>query len=270
MASKNMYEMRMGVWQQTLHDFASTTTLGKPTSTVYEVRRGKDWSGQSSGMTELPMDDTLYKTRRFPHTDVGVMPSDTLDVAATLVGQGQQPLVLNMADDCLAGGNVDTGSGAQEENLYRRTNLCANRAADQHFYPLTPCKLLLTKNVSVVRGNEEDGYPRLPHPFTVDIVSMPGIRQPKIDGGTLSKPDVALLMARLRLLFRTAARQGYSTMVLGPIGCGVWHNPPESVARAFKAVICEFPGVFRGIFFPILATNSKTLQVFTDVLVNDK
>jgi uncharacterized protein (TIGR02452 family) len=284
MTSKNMYELRMGVWEQVHRDTAPGGRLAaapKPTCTIYQVRKGKDWCMDQTE-TELSMDVTLFKTRRFPHTDVGVMRADTLTAAASLVEQGQMPLVLNMSDDCFAGGNVDTGSGAQEENLYRRTNLCLVRAVNQHAYPLTPCKLVLNKNVTVYRADEAHDYRCLRQPYKVDIVSLPGIRNPKIDDGALSKPDTALLAARLRLLFRTAAREGYSVLVLGPIGCGVWHNPPESVARVFKALLCEFSGVFRGVFFPILAEGAEgaegpeetgakgsNLQVFTNVLVND-
>ena len=50
--------------------------------------------------------------------------SDTFDMAIKYVNnkQGLNPLVLNMASDYKPGGGVETGSKAQEEDLFRRSN----------------------------------------------------------------------------------------------------------------------------------------------------
>ena len=56
-------------------------------------------------------------------TLVNVMNEDCLVVADYLTFLGYNPVVLNMASPTNPGGGVMKGSGAQEENLFRRTNL---------------------------------------------------------------------------------------------------------------------------------------------------
>ena len=57
---------------------------------------------------------------------------DCLLAAEKLLNDGYHPAVLNMASRQNPGGGVQTGAGAQEENLFRRTNLF------QSLYQFTP------------------------------------------------------------------------------------------------------------------------------------
>jgi len=50
-----------------------------------------------------------------------------------LQDKGIQTAVLNLADTLVAGGMVGSGSGAQEESIFRRSNYCRN--LDQALYP---------------------------------------------------------------------------------------------------------------------------------------
>ena len=56
-------------------------------------------------------------------TQVIVRNVDCLEEGVRLTHEGYNPAVLNMASRRIPGGGVMTGSGAQEENLFRRTNL---------------------------------------------------------------------------------------------------------------------------------------------------
>jgi uncharacterized protein (TIGR02452 family) len=59
----------------------------------------------------------------FTDTKYSVICSDCLEAAQLLLGAGFNPCVLNMASRQHPGGGVLNGAGAQEENLFRRTNL---------------------------------------------------------------------------------------------------------------------------------------------------
>ena len=81
---------------------------------------------------------------------------DTLVAGKRLIDAGLNPLILNFADDLEAGGVVDTGNSAQEESLWRRTNLCITQFQD--FYPLLdPCGFKMSifdgKNLKVFTTN---------------------------------------------------------------------------------------------------------------------
>ena len=56
-------------------------------------------------------------------TIVKVENVDCLVAAERLLKEGYHPAILNMASRQNPGGGVQTGAGAQEENLFRRSNL---------------------------------------------------------------------------------------------------------------------------------------------------
>ena len=72
---------------------------------------------QKTGQIISPQSDTP--------TIVEVQNIDCLYAGTQLKEQGYNPAVLNMASRRNPGGGVVTGAGAQEETLFRRTNLSA-------------------------------------------------------------------------------------------------------------------------------------------------
>lgn len=70
--------------------------------------------------SEIPMIDVR---RSYDTTIVKVENIDCLHAGAALKKSGYNPAVLNMASSSNPGGGVINGAGAQEETLFRRTNL---------------------------------------------------------------------------------------------------------------------------------------------------
>ncbi len=73
-------------------------------------------------------------------------------------------LVLNMACAKGPGGGVRMGAGAQEEDLFRRTDMSRHSAPYYKStpYPLAdsdPITAMITEGVTVLRGSEKKGYP---------------------------------------------------------------------------------------------------------------
>ncbi len=233
-------------------------------------------------------------------TRISVVDVDTLDAAEAFVRRTGSDkcrvAVLNMANDSNPGGGVESGCGAQEENLFRRTSLYMH--LDRRLYPIGPTRasadagptdpslaaarsagptdpatMIYSRNVYVFRQNEAAKYCLMPTPFFVDVITLAGLYCPKVaPDGTLSSPDMDLLREKLRLMFRVAAAEGRDTLVLSAIGCGAWRNPPEPVACVFKDVLAEFDGVFRDVQFAVLSTapggdiSTSNLAVFQRVL----
>ena len=197
-------------------------------------------------------------------TLVGVQDMDSLECGLKHLRMGHRPVVLNLADDCWPGGCVETGSGAQEESLFRCTNLCATLTLTTGYYPLHDTELVYSPGVDVLKSSEATGWRVMEPPLEkLAFVSCPGIKCPRLDypAADSSREDARLrpedeerLRVKVRLILRCAALRGHDVVVLGALGCGAWRNPAPHVAEVFAGVLAEpeFRGHFARIVFAIL------------------
>lgn len=115
-----------------------------------------------------------------PGTRFSVIEADCLETAGLLLNCGFNPCVLNMASRQNPGGGVTGGAGAQEENIFRRTNLFKSlyQFADyadeygiersRYSYPLDRnTGGIYSANVTVFRASEHNGYALLKKPYRI-------------------------------------------------------------------------------------------------------
>ena len=265
-----MHNMRSGVFQ----------------NTVAIVRNGRYYS-ENHACVELPdaspmitgtcfFSDELepYKGQPLPsHTAIEVLNEDCIHVAKSLVDKGYNPAILNMASRRNPGGGVLDGAGAQEENLFRRTNLFlslfqfASYAEEydlqksKHQYPLHPdFGGIYTPGACIFRGLENNGYPLLDECFKLSFISVPAMNRPTLDAhGKIIPEHAAAIKNKMRTLFRIALLKGHDALVLGAWGCGAFRNPPAQIARLFHTVMdeAEFKDRFRAIVFAIIEDHNS-------------
>ena len=201
-------------------------------------------------------------------TEVYVYNTDCLDVARGLQEEGFNVAVLNMASRQNPGGGVYGGAGAQEENLFRRTNLFRSMFqfasyASQYGLPQSPYQYPLdrnfggvyTPNAFVFRDVEDNGYKLLDSPYYMSFISVPGMNRPDLNAdGMIADHHVEPIKNKIRTIFRIGLLHGHDSLVLGALGCGAFRNPPRHVARLFHEVIDEpeFKDKYRRIVFAIL------------------
>lgn len=197
--------------------------------------------------------------QRFFRTQLSVVPLDTFVAAQPFLATGKVAC-LNFADDSFPTGCASTGSGAQEESLCYRSTL--SRHIDISHYPLTEGTLLYSRNVIVFKAPEEDGFETLAVPFTLDVISCPGIRHPYLDSrGRMYSAELRSLRTKVDSILQVAFQEGVDHLVLGALGCGAWRNPPEDVAATFRDAIEALPGLFVSIVFAI-PPNGRNLVAF--------
>ena len=193
--------------------------------------------------------------------DVRVDDADTIDCALALLAAGLDPVALNLADDCMPGGCVDLGSGAQEESLFRRTTLCGT--LDLSMYPILDDEGIYSPGVAVLKASEADGWaPVAPERRrTLAFLTVPGVKYPTCDRGSgearLRARDAERLAVKARLMLQIALDRGHDSVVLGASGCGAWRCPPAHVAEVFRDVLQECRGAFRVVTFAILRTPAS-------------
>lgn len=157
-------------------------------------------------------------------------------------------------------GIVEQGSGAQEESLHRCTNY--HKTLLDKYYPLGKREGLYSRDVSVFRTPEADGWKFLPHPYKTNFIAVPGLYMPVVDAeGRLSQTDRQLLSDKVELILQMAAHTGHDAVVLGALGCGAWRSPASEVATVFKEVLEKWARAFTTIVFAILETDMDTYIV---------
>lgn len=199
---------------------------------------------------------------------VEVKDIDCLYAGVELKEQEYNPAVLNMASRRNPGGGVVTGAGAQEETLFRRTNLFRSLYqfapyAEQygvrhshHQYPLDrDFGGIYTPDAIYFRESEQKGYALLERPICLSFITVAGMNRPDLTAdGMIADHHVGPIKNKIRTIFRIGLVHGHDSLVLGALGCGAFRNPPRRVARLFHEVMDEpeFKNRYRLIVFAIL------------------
>ena len=216
-------------------------------------------------------------------TTVEVWQKDCLDAAKMLQQETEGvTAVLNLANRQNPGGGVYSGSGAQEESCFLRSDYFTTlypyaEYAAQYGLPKAKDQYPLDRNfggmwssgVTIFRGRELEGYPLLDEPWKTNFIAVPAINRPATvveNGETRLRPDMEEgMLNKIRTIMNIAADNNVDNLVLGALGCGAFRNPPKHVAELFKQVLNEPPykGRFNRIVFAIF--NEELCRVFADV-----
>lgn len=253
-------------------EFRNTVEIVNQGYYVTENGNRFEFSDDSGMMCKTVFYDHEMSQANKPENDeqtiVEVQNIDCLYAGVQLKGQGYNPAVLNMASRRNPGGGVTTGAGAQEETLFRRTNLFRSLYqfapyAEQygikcslHQYPLDRnFGGVYTPDAIYFRESEQKGYALLEKPVSLSFITVAGMNRPDLTiGGMIANHHVEPIKNKIRTIFRMGLIHGHDSLVLGALGCGAFRNPPRHVARLFHEVIDEpeFKNRYRLIVFAIL------------------
>ena len=214
-----------------------------------------------------------------------VLNQDCILATRDLVEQGYNPALLNMASLYHPGGGVLQGSGAQEEDLCRRSTLAISlyqfslpggrygdladmvgvkRRAER--YPMdNTYGGIYSPDITFFRGTRDEGYVLLDEPFKAAVISVASLNyNPKhghnqLDNGNIPEADKPILKEKIRTILRIGAIKKHDSLVLGSLGCGAFCTPPAQMARLFHQVLDEqeFQGRFKEIVFAIIDSPSS-------------
>ena len=222
-------------------------------------------------MYREPIHDTITPTVPV-QTEVRVENKDCVLAARDLIDAGFNPAMLNLADLITPGGLVEYGSGAQEENLCRRSNLVlslyqfsAGRVRQYpdlglvthtDRYPMDERSGgIYSGIVTFFRGPESDESRLDDKPYNIPVISVAAICCPRIGpDGMMINRDAETTLEKIRTIFRIGMANGHDSLVLSAFGCGAFANPPSHIAKLFHQVMeeDEFKNRFKLINFAIL------------------
>ena len=204
---------------------------------------------------------------------------DCVESYKALLMDGYHPALLNMASATHPGGGVENGSGAQEEQLCRRSTLLLslyqfqrdkakaysqlNIPNQKRQYPLHPhFGGIYSPDVIFFREAEGRNYRLSDKPFRASVISVAGVARPPLDKDGLMFPEEQeQTKDKIRTILRIALEHCHDALVLGALGCGAFGNPPAQVARLFHEVFeePEFKNRFRKVVFAILEDRNSLI-----------
>ena len=199
---------------------------------------------------------------------------DCIEVARKLVEEGYRPIMLNMANRHTPGGGVINGARAQEESLFRQSNLCVSLYQYDDYHagllglPLGNGRYPMDRNtggiysgrVMFFRTSSRQGDALVETPFECAVVSVAAINRPDLTRyGTLVPWAAAATKTKIRAMLRIGLLHGHDAIVLGAWGCGAFRNPPEHMAQLFHEVLREpeFAGKYRVVRFAVIEDHNS-------------
>ncbi len=206
-------------------------------------------------------------------TVVEITERDCLKEAVRLTQEGYYPAVLNMANRQNPGGGVLHGSRAQEESIFRRTDLFKSlyqfcpyaenfgvRKADQQ-YPLDRnFGGVYSPDVILFRDSEKNGCRLLNTTEYISVITVAAMNRPELTSSMeISSHLIDGVKNKVRTIFRIALRHRHDSLILGAWGCGAFRNPPKHIASLFHEVMNEkeFKNKFRKIVFAIIEDHNS-------------
>ena len=220
-----------GVSQSSLHNFFSTIPQKRKAE---ETQPEAEPTAAESDTCLDMLDPTIPRIR--------VIKSDTFDAAeASFKAHPKSSIaVLNMASALQPGGGVLRGALAQEEALCIRSTLYPS--LNPTFYRMPLLSAIYTPDVLVFRGSDLVDLPKSEW-FYTGVISCAALKGPDVEKGETGKTvysaenDREVMREKIRLIFQIATDKGIKHLILGALGCGAYHNPPEEVAQIFRTVI---------------------------------
>lgn len=194
-------------------------------------------------------------SKMYNKTKVEVVEGDCLDIAMRYVNKGNNLVVLNMADYDNPGGTVIAGGGAQEEELFRRTNYC--KTLTRSFYPIKGVQAIYSPEVYVFKHGENNRYMLMDNPVKMNFIACPA---PKGSQNI----NIQETLDKIRLILNIAYVNNNQIVVLSAWGCGAFSCNPNIIADLFKQVLKEYNGVFKEIIFAI--KKGYNYEIFKSVL----
>jgi uncharacterized protein (TIGR02452 family) len=186
---------------------------------------------------------------------VTVEPLDTVSAVIKYYNQYKRVAVLNMASSKRPGGGVAKGAMAQEECLFRCSNL---HTIPSEFYPLKSDEFVYTAWATFVKDNNYE----IIEPVMSDVITMPAVNLNKTHIDNVDTKDVvddyeSVMLVKINAMFDIATYFNCETLILGAWGCGVFKNDPKIVAGLFNKVLEKKRMWFNNIVFAVINDHNS-------------
>ena len=205
---------------------------------------------------EILMSDVRDTTKG----NISVINTDSVSAVIDYSKQGKT-CVLNMASYKRPGGGVKRGSRAQEECLFRCSNL--THVVPESFYPLFESQCLYTKDAVFFKDFNYNYMDEVKS----DVVTIAAIN---LNENVLYSPDKNFKQyedinkLKIRLMLSLAIKNDVDNIILGAFGCGVFNNNPEHISEFFYDILVNesYSKYFENVVFAIINDHNSVSNNF--------
>lgn len=232
-------------------------------------RISKTWLAKEKGgiNTFYPYGNAIMKPKKQYETQIEVLNLDSLDAAKKEIDAGRKPVVLNFSTPWIFTKVSPVSASAQptlETDLCVRSELMLMRQSLNNYKKETD-QLIYTPDLTVFREGKANNYQFLSQPYKVSFLTSEapylgndkGVttrEDGKLDYANKIKRRDVQNMAMMQLY--AAYENGHDSVILGALGSGDFHNPPDAVAEIYKELI---DGLFKGVFKKIVFAVSDEI-----------
>ena len=184
-----------------------------------------------------------YLTRTF------IIENDTFSMASGV----ENSCCLNFASYKNPGGGYKGPAQAQEEDLFRRSNLPAllDNETMLEYYPITGLKGFYCPKVVVNKDTDLEDI----EPFETSVITLAAVKNPQ-------PGEEQLMKDKIERVFKIAADNDVENLILGSWGSGAYNCSPVFMAKSFKEYLEKCDGVFKTVIFAIPDRESKNYKVY--------
>lgn len=214
-----------------------------------------------SNTKKFTFDDIVKPTspdKSGPRSIFNKIKLENMDSVSTLekYSESGKCCVLNMASYKRPGGGVERGARAQEEGLFRCSNLFT--VIDKSHYPLQENECLYTKDAVFFK---DFNYNYI-NPITSDVITIAAINlnnNAKYDDVQTSLDYLKITKEKIRLMLTLPAQNGVDNLILGAWGCGVFKNDPKVMSGLFYDILFNegYINLYDNVVFGIINDHNS-------------
>lgn len=196
--------------------------------------------------------------------EVTVENTDMVTCLTNLAEQTEETIaILNFADAGAPGGGVTRGARAQEEALFRCSNLafCLNPG----YYPLQNTEMLYTQGATFFKDFTYQPMEEV----NCDVITLAAPRVDRSFDYTKNPDYIKLVYHKIKMMIHAALVNHVDHLILGGWGCGAYANNPVFIASVFKEVLESTVKYFASVRFAIIQDHHSAgdnYRIFKDTL----
>lgn len=199
--------------------------------------------------------------------EISVENTDSVSAAVKYSSLGKTT-ILNMASYKRPGGGVERGARAQEESLFRCSNLFQ---IETDLYPLKKKDLIYSQGVSFFK----DFYYQPMEPIVIDVITSAAIN---LNGTNITYSEwLEDTEFKINQIIDVALLHETEYLILGAWGCGVFKNDPFHMADLMWKILVKRNKInghsrmnyFKKVIFAVINDHNSQLnnyEIFNNIL----